>query len=127
MKALGAILFSLFFLLTTMQEATFLILYKLNEKEITEKYCINKNIKNSCCKGSCHLKTTISNAEREDAKNPFSTTSVKLKEVEIIFQQVQKINLSTPVSADIVFRHAPATVLEEGVTSSLIKPPAVLG
>lgn len=127
MKALGAILFSVFFLLTTMQEATFIILYKLNEKAITERYCINKNVKNSCCKGSCHLKATISNAEREDNKNPFSTTNVKLKEVEIIFQQVQKINLLIPVSADIVFRHVPASVLEEGVSSSLIKPPAVLG
>lgn len=130
MKALGAILFSLFFLLTTMQEATFMLLYKLNEKSITEKYCVNKNVAGSCCKGSCHLNKTISKAENEDSKNPFSTLNIKVKEIEIFFSEFNKIHEIISVvnsTCNRVEDYIYDASLEDGCTSSLIKPPAFLG
>jgi hypothetical protein len=129
MKALGAILFSVFFLLTTMQEASLYLLYKLNEKSITEKYCINKKEKNSCCKGSCHLNKTISKAENEGNKNPLSALNLKVKEVEVYLQHFYKINIETLdifiISANFNANYT-ATVLK-GVTKTPIKPPTVLG
>lgn len=128
MKAIFAILFSAFFLLTSMQETAFLLLYKLNEKAITEKYCVNKDVVGSCCKGSCHLNKTIAKAENENNKNPFSTTNIKLKEVEIFFSLLNKIQV---VSSSIVsnpIQHKSnnyVAVLLNGFSTSLMKPPTV--
>lgn len=128
MKALSAILFSIFFLLTTMQEASLYLMYKLNEKSITEKYCINKNVKGSCCKGSCHLNKTISKAENENTNNPFSVLNLKVKEVEVYLQHFYKINIETLdafiVSASFNKNYSPAIL--KGVTQTPIKPPTVL-
>lgn len=128
MKALCAILFSMFFLLTTMQEASLYLLYKLNEKSITEKYCINKNVKGSCCKGSCHLNKTISKAENENTKNPFSVLNLKVKEVEVYVQQYYKIHIQgldvLEIDANKCANHSSAIL--KGVTQTPIKPPTVL-
>lgn len=130
MKAIIAILFSLFFLLTTMQQTSFYLLYKLNEKSITEKYCVNKNVKNSSCKGSCHLNKTIANAEKQNSSNPFSIFNIKLKEVEIFFktlnntQEIQ-IVFSSYFIQNNIYRYV--SILLDGFSTSLIKPPNFLG
>jgi len=130
MKAFFAILFSAFFLLTTMQEATFMLLYKLNEKSITEKYCVNKNVVGSCCKGSCHLNKTIAKTENEDSKNPFTTLNIKVKEIEVFYSQLYKIQEIISVIYSVsnktnAFGYDAS--LADGCTFSLIKPPTVLG
>ncbi|MDB5228804.1 MAG: hypothetical protein JWN78_2997 [Bacteroidota bacterium] len=126
MKAFCAVIFSLFFLLTTMQTTAFLLLYKLNEKKITEKYCVNKSVPGSCCKGKCHLNKTIAKSENETSKNPFSTTNVKIKEVEIICLQL--LHSVIPSSLHITFLPDPSFFsLLKGFGYSLIKPPAVFG
>jgi hypothetical protein len=78
-----------------MQEASLYLMYKLNEKSITEKYCINKAKRHSCCKGSCHLNKTISKAENENTNNPLSVLNLKVKEVEVYLQHFYKINIET--------------------------------
>lgn len=128
MKALSAILFSMFFLLTTMQEASLYLMYKLNEKSITEKYCINKAKPTSNCHGKCHLNKTISKAENENTNNPFSVLNLKVKEVEVYLQHFYKINIET-LDAFIVsanFNTNYSSTILKGVTQSPIKPPTVL-
>lgn len=109
-----------------MQQTTFLLVYKLDEKSITEKYCVNKNVKNSCCHGSCHLNKTLAKSETEDNRNPFSTLNIKIKEVEIFFNQIFKTE--TPAST-LRLKHISNYIsrLFEGFHTSLLKPPAVLG
>ena len=128
MKALSAILFSMFFLLTTMQEASLYLMYKLNEKSITEKYCINKAKPTSNCHGKCHLNKTISKAENENTNNPFSVLNLKVKEVEVYLQHFYKINIET-LDAFIVFvsfNTNYSSPILNGVTQTPIKPPTVL-
>lgn len=127
MKAIAAILFSVFFLLTTLQQTTFLLLYKLNEKSITEKYCVNKNVAGSCCHGKCHLNKTIAKSENENDKNPFSNLNIKVKEVEIFCQQLQKKSSVEVIVDKLNTEYSYTSLLQEGVSSSLIKPPTVLG
>ena len=125
MKAFFAILFSAFFLLTTMQEATFMLLYKLNEKSITEKYCVNKNVE-----GSCHLNKTIAKAENEDSKNPFSILNLKVKDIEIFYSQlykIQEISLSVSLNLSQLKSKYYSSIVLDGFASSLIKPPTILG
>lgn len=127
MKACFAILFSFLFLLTTMQPTAFYLLYKINQKSITEQYCINKEVKNSCCKGSCHLNKTIAKAENENDKNPVSTLTFKLKEVESICFPLPSMTFGyTSISKEITFRHY-ATSIYSGIATALIKPPCHLG
>jgi hypothetical protein len=126
MKAFFAILFSCFFMLTTMQQTAILLLYKLNEKTITEKYCVNKKVPGSCCHGKCHLNKTIAKSESENTRNPFSTSNIKIKEVEVYCQQLLTTEapvLSTPSTTISLY----SSSLLEGFSFSLIKPPAVLG
>lgn len=63
------------------------------KNQLLEKYCINKNVKGSCCKGSCHLNKTISKAENENTNNPFSVLNLKVKEVEVYLQHFYKISV----------------------------------
>ncbi len=109
-----------------MQQTTFLLVYKLDEKSITEKYCVNKNVKNSCCHGSCHLNKTLAKSENEDNRNPFSTFNMKIKEVEIFFNKILKAE--TPFSS-LLLKHSSYYIshLSEGFHTSLLKPPVVLG
>lgn len=125
MKSITAILFSVFFLLTTMQQTSLFLLYKLNEKQITEKYCINKNVAGSCCHGKCHLNKTIAKSERE-SNNPFAAFCLKIKEVEIIchsLQHIVSINIPVIITHNSIYNAS----LSEGIQTSLVKPPAVLG
>jgi hypothetical protein len=124
MKALIGILFSAFFLLTTMQEVTFVVLYKLNEKSITERYCINKNVKGSCCHGSCHLNKTIAASENESGKHPFSTITFKLREVEITCHKIAEISFTIPDKTVTTVTPYYSSTLLKGITNTLLKPPA---
>lgn len=126
MKSIIAIAFSVFFLLSTMQQTTIFLLYKLNEKEITEKYCVNKNVAGSCCHGKCHLNKTIAKSEKENTSNPFATFNIKVKEVEIFCHKIQQITLAG-LPANKVFNSFYRFALLDGVRTSLVKPPAILG
>ena len=103
-----------------------MLLYKLNEKSITEKYCVNKDVTGSCCHGKCHLNKTIAKSENEDTKNPFSNLNVKVKEVEVFFHQPQKTT-SPLFSFQLKHSNNYSFILLDGVESLLIKPPTVLG
>ncbi len=127
MKVFSAVVFSLFFLLTTMQETTFLLLYKLNEKAITERYCVNKQVKNSCCHGKCHLGKTMVNAEAQDNSNPFSVTSVKWKEVELFFGKISHQSLDTETLSVPIKYTLYSSDIAEGYVHTLLRPPSVLG
>ncbi len=104
-----------------------MLLYKLNEKSITEKYCVNKNVAGSCCKGKCHLNKTIAKSEDENEKNPFSNLNVKVKEVEVFCQQLQNLSSFEIITDKLNTIYLYSPLLLEGVSSSLIKPPTVLG
>lgn len=127
MKSSFAILFSILFLLTSMQQTTVYILYKLNQKSITEKYCINKKVKNSCCKGSCHLKDTLNKIDKEDSKNPTSTFNLKVKEIELILYKIPNIQYAQLSENYNQFFTTEISNLSIGIKSTLLKPPCFLG
>lgn len=128
MKTLLTISFSFFFLLSTIPETTLLLLYKLNEKSITEKYCVNKAKLEKHCNGKCHLKKTIEKTVSETAQNPFSVLNLKVKEVEIYLQQFYQ-TYEVCITSDITtagYGRYFNTPLLDGVSSAPVKPPAVL-
>lgn len=109
-----------------MQELTFVILYKLNKKTITEKYCINKKIENSSCHGACHLKTTLIHSEKNAKKNPYAVFEIKLKNINTISQNstIQNVLTCADSKTDYLNRFSP--FLPKGVFEKPVKPPIVL-
>jgi hypothetical protein len=103
------------------------LLYKLNEKTITEKYCVNKQVKNSCCHGSCHLKKTLAKSDEQNNKNPFSTTNIKLKEIELFFKNDSQHQLDYTALSETKTYFSYSSAIAKGYSFSLIKPPSVLG
>ena len=123
MKSVSAILLATLFLLANMQQTVYVCLYQLNKKAITEKYCVNKNVKGSCCKGKCYLEKTIAQSEKE-TQNPFSLLNLKLKDTELLYQPLQW--LAQQASLDLIL-HKPDQqyMLLDGPHNSPLKPPAV--
>jgi hypothetical protein len=124
LKALSSILLSFFLLFSGMQPAVFYLVYKLNEKAITEKYCINKNNPRSCCHGKCHLDKTIAASEKESAKNPLSLT-FKLKDVEFIVYE-KMLPMLFVNETKIEFCSVYSDRLSSGFTHLPSRPPVVL-
>jgi hypothetical protein len=48
----------------------FFIDWKLNQKEITEKYCVNKDKPEKECNGCCHYEKQIEKVEKAEPKEP---------------------------------------------------------
>lgn len=69
MKSALSILLLSAFLIVNMSKSFILINYELNKKEITEKYCINKDKPQMHCCGKCLLKRKLAEQE-EQQKSP---------------------------------------------------------
>lgn len=52
--------------------------FKIEQKEITEKYCVNKDKPEMHCNGKCHLKEQLQKVEEEplEQKSPLNTTTI---------------------------------------------------
>src|SRR5579863_5663840 len=67
MKSTVSILLLFSFVFVTISKSIILVNYELNKKEITEKYCINKDKPEMHCCGKCMLKKKL--AEQEAQQN----------------------------------------------------------
>lgn len=59
MKQFTSILFLLLFLSVTFQDTTYYLLFKLNQVNITEAFCVNKEKVEMKCHGKCYLKKQV--------------------------------------------------------------------
>lgn len=70
--------------------------FYVNRIEIASKLCVKKNIKNNCCKGSCHLNNQLSKLDNEkETPNNTNNTRQQLKEIQPdIFLESSVCNVS---------------------------------
>ena len=67
MKRVFAYIFLFFFASVSFKQATLFGTYLLNQKAITEKFCVNKDKPLMQCNGKCHLKDAlVESAKTED-------------------------------------------------------------
>ena len=96
MRIITSIFLILVVSLVSFQEATFYVLFKINQNYIAQNLCVEKNIKKSKCKGHCQLKKIVE--ESKDAPSPempfpgFEPTKIELfvlanNEIEDIFKE----------------------------------------
>ena len=63
-----------------------LINFQLNKEYIAKNLCVQKEIEDNCCKGSCHLKQQL---QEEEKKEPAPANSLKdMKEFQIFCQNM---------------------------------------
>lgn len=68
MKRVLVIILSVLILVQSMRGAFVYVSLKLNQAEIAEKYCENKQI--TMCYGSCYIEKQVKEAEQKTEKNP---------------------------------------------------------
>jgi hypothetical protein len=100
--------------------------FQLNKEYITKNVCIQREIKNNCCKGSCDLNEKLNVLQESDNNNqniPFSKTS---KDAEILFLTIiQNWNFEVCEFQKSLFQNDFFS-LQNGYTE-LIKPPPQIG
>ena len=86
LKSFVAILLSVVFLLSSMQQTTYILLFNLNKKAIIENYCINKAKKAMQCNARCYIKKALLQEKNEDKNNPFSILNLNLSQVDYFYK-----------------------------------------
>lgn len=122
MKHLFVILIGTGIIFQSFSTILILINFQLNKEYISKNLCVQKEVKDNCCKGSCHLKKQL---KEEEKKEQSPANSLKdIKEFQIFCQ----INSFFQFQPDILlqmdfipFAH-PKTA---SISSSIFHPPTV--
>jgi hypothetical protein len=103
-----------------------IINFQLNKEFISNNVCIQREVKNNCCKGSCDLNEKLNVLQESDNNNqniPISKTS---KDAEILFLTIiQNWNFEVCEFQKSLFQNDFFS-LQNGYTE-LIKPPPQIG
>ncbi len=84
MKHLFVILIGTGIIFQSFSTIFILINFQLNKEYISKNVCVQKEVKDNCCKGSCHLKKQL---KEEEKKEQSPASSLKdLKEFQIFCQ-----------------------------------------
>lgn len=83
MRSLATILFFVLLLSQTFGKMWIYVSFKWHQEEIAKTLCVQKEVENNTCQGSCHLKKELNKADREEQQ---PSKSVKEK-AEILYCQ----------------------------------------
>lgn len=110
-----------------MHQTFFVFVFKLNQDNITENYCVNKDVKNSCCKGSCYLKKVLDKEENKSDKSS-SNEETKQKEILVCMKMVEYVFESINFSDFTIqnFNTHYLSKIKSGFLPSIVHPPNVL-
>jgi hypothetical protein len=81
-------------LLQNINKIIVLLEFEMNQEYIAKNLCVEKDVEDNCCQGSCHLKEKL---EEEDKKDKDSGNTKENKEVQIFFQNDSAFSFFYPV------------------------------
>ncbi|MGN7785968.1 hypothetical protein ACTJIJ_15675 [Niabella sp. 22666] len=113
------------FLFQALSGLVILAAFHLNRDYISDNLCINRFDAIPLCKGSCYLEKQLSENEQHQQDLP----ELKLKET-FLFYDNRKVDIEKPVSitdAHQAFPFPQHSALLQGVLSSILKPPILIG
>ncbi len=87
-KGFSLILMSIF-LFVVSQQAIVIMNFKLNQKAITEQFCINKAKPELQCNGKCHLTKELQETEHTDSEKRMNT-----KNFDLVYYQDSEFKIS---------------------------------
>lgn len=122
MKRVLAIILSVLILVQSMRGAFVYVSLKLNQDEIAEKYCENKQI--TMCYGSCYIEKQVKKAEQPTEKSPIKASQERVDFWYINHSNQQTFEASnyTIVEAKII-NHYSRNFTPQQFLSSILQPP----
>ena len=91
MKQIVTILLATLILLQPFSKICIYVSFKINQDRIAKTLCVQKEIKNNCCKGKCHLEKELKKADEQQQKQ--LPPSLKEKSEVLYFQSFPKNSL----------------------------------
>lgn len=121
---ISSIIVALLFVFTINFKSFVTVSYFVNQAEIIELFCINKEKPQLKCDGKCHLATQLTEVENDTKETPFPPNTIE-SNLEIIFSLLENdITIQTQSSKLLNqshFNYAPST--SDGHYSILSPPP----
>jgi len=121
---ISSIIVALLFVFTINFKSFVTISYFINQAEIIELFCINKEKPQLKCDGKCHLATQLTEVESDTEDSPFSSNNI-VHNLEISFSLLEdNIIIQQNSSKDLKQSHnnyTPSTI--DGYYSILSPPP----
>jgi len=99
MKRFPAFLMAILILLQPFSSLWVYVSFKVNQSQIAQTLCVQKEIKNNTCKGKCQLKKRLANAEKETEKQLPSNQKQKLESVCFISTKHLYLNYSFGINS----------------------------
>lgn len=85
---ISSILVALLFVFTLNFKSILTFHYFINQAEITELFCVNKEKPKLACNGKCHLAKELVKVDAQKSENPFSESALQINfEVHSILPQ----------------------------------------
>ncbi len=115
------LLFSM--LLQSFSKIVIWIEFKMNQEFIAKNLCVQKEVEDNCCQGSCHLKEKM---EEDDKNQDAQNSNVKtLKEIQLFHENSICLLLHCPLTLENVYvsfqkKHLPT------FTKGIFHPPNLL-
>lgn len=124
LKKLIAILLLHAFLLQLCNKVGILTWFKINQKEITELFCINKSKPELACDGKCYLKYKLQKATDSETSNS-SVPNPIMKQVQEEFLVSQILIYGNILNTQKVYFHTHKNLYFHQVSFSNFHPPRV--
>jgi hypothetical protein len=120
---ISSIIVALLFVYTINFKSFVTASYFINQAEIIELFCINKEKPQLKCDGKCHLATQLSEAESDTEDTPFAPNSVE-SNLEISFSLLEdNITLQSKSNNTLKQRHFNYTPSTADGYNSILSPP----
>ena len=113
------------FLFQALSGLMILAAFHLNRDYISKNLCVNRFDAIPVCKGACYLEKQLSENEQRQQDEP----ELKWKEIALFYEN-RKVEIEKPVtitSTHLVFPVLQNSALLQGVLSSILKPPILIG
>ena len=96
--------------------------FSINQQELTELFCVNKQKPETHCDGKCYLAKKLKEADQETSKDSSSPVKVKSGSEEVLFCGTE-LNIIVPTSNQIsMISDAPNTYFFQAHTT-IFQPP----
>lgn len=125
MKVVLSICLCFVVLIASMSETMIYTAFKINQSEIVQNFCINKNAPEKNCEGKCYLKDRLSDSDSEN--NAPSPRSIFEDTAEINFFPNIISNLkNTDTSSPATHNFREEFLMSQSYFSSLLRPPQLV-
>jgi hypothetical protein len=107
-------------LLQAFSKGIILLSFEVNQDFIANNFCVQKDVEDNCCKGSCQLKKQLSDDEAKSESIPFQNLKDKL-DVHL-FCEAETLYVFSPKAADkTLLRYRHSALLDS--ESTVLHPP----